>query len=149
MTRNPLIEMTLLAAAKETENKLRWDADVEGTRFSLYVPKWRVPEPWPSRIWVGIVPRRSEGDDLPNVSLVDIQSDSTLRHEAIVATVQKSSVHTQTIRYRPTGDPNAWEIGEPYVPFPLTGNGSERLRLIVLWDVTSRGMFRGRGQTDG
>ena len=47
-----LIEMTRLEAAKETDNKLRWDVDIDDTRFSLYIPKWRVPQPWPSRIWV-------------------------------------------------------------------------------------------------
>lgn len=33
-----------LAYRKETENKYRWDADIDGVRFELYIPKWRVPD---------------------------------------------------------------------------------------------------------
>src|SRR5258708_19137135 len=35
--RNLLLEMNLFDAAKETDNKLCWDAVVEGTTFSLYI----------------------------------------------------------------------------------------------------------------
>ena len=49
-----------MALDKETDNKVRWTADVDGVTFSLYVPKWRVPEPWPSRIRVTVVPNSSE-----------------------------------------------------------------------------------------
>jgi len=28
---------------KSTEQKLRWDEDVDGTKFEIYIPKWRVP----------------------------------------------------------------------------------------------------------
>lgn len=147
MIRKPLLEMNLFEAAKETDNKLRWDAVVEGTTFSLYIPKWRIPVPWPARIWVDVFPRRAEGSDSPNVTPADIQSDGTLRHEPIVATVEKYELKTKTIRYRPTGDAAGWEIGEPYVPIALTHGGTERLRLLVLWDLTSRGMFPARNET--
>jgi hypothetical protein len=39
------------------------------------------------------------------------------------------------------GDEKAWEIGQPYVPHALISTGDERLRVIVIWDVTSRGLF--------
>jgi hypothetical protein len=46
-----MIEMALLKPSKETENKLRWSTYMnDGSKFHLYVPKWRVPEPWPGRI---------------------------------------------------------------------------------------------------
>lgn len=144
MIRNPLLEMSRMEAAKETDNKLRWDAEVEGVSFSLYIPKWRIPDPWPSRIWVDIFPRRAAGDDLPNLTRADTERDSTLRHEPIIATVEYFKDHGNAIRYQSTGDPKAWEIGEPYIPLALTGGGSRRLRLIVLWDLASRGMFPNR-----
>lgn len=144
MRNNPLIEMSMLGSAKETENKLRWDADIEGTPFSLYIPKWRVPQPWPSRIWIGVTPRRFECDELPNLSRENADSDSSLTHEPLIATVAKYSEHSRTIRYRPLGDDRLWEIGEPYVPLPLTFGGADRLRLLVLWDLASRGMFQSR-----
>jgi hypothetical protein len=143
MIRTLLLEMNQLEAAKETVNKLRWDLDVDGTRFSLYIPKWRVPEPWPSRICINIFPRRATCDDLPNVTQTDVSNDGTLRQEPIVATVLSVEEMTKTIHYRPVGDQKEWEIGEPYIPFALTDDRSQRLRLIVQWDLTSRGMFFG------
>ena len=64
-----MIELALLKPSKETENKLRWSTHVEqdDTDFQLYIPKWRVPEPWPGRIIVYIDsfvgdPSKEEGD---------------------------------------------------------------------------------------
>jgi hypothetical protein len=42
-------EVALMDPSKTTDNKLRWQADVEGVNFKLYIPKWRVPRPWPIR----------------------------------------------------------------------------------------------------
>lgn len=141
MVRNCLLEMSLFGAAKETDNKLRWDADVEGTTFSLYIPKWRVPSPWPSRIWVSVMPRRGAGDDAANLSPEVVQADSSLKHEPIIATVSRHTKHTQTVRFTPLGDPQVWEIGEPYIPYQLIPSDEERMRLVVMWDSTSRGEF--------
>ena len=140
MIRNALLEMTLCSSAKETLNKLRWDALVDGVTFSLYIPKWRVPNPWPGHIWVQVLPRRQDCDDLPNLSRNDVDADSTTRKEPIVVTVSRYSEHTETIRYTPGGDREDWEIGEPYVPKSIAGE-HDSLRLIVMWDITSRGAF--------
>lgn len=144
MVKDALLEMTRFDCAKETENQLRWDAEVELTCFSLYIPKWRVPQPWPSRIWVSVTQRRSSSEELANLSAEAVVADSSLTHEPLVATVAKVKEHSKTIRYRPLGNDKLWEIGQPYVPIPLTHGGAERLRLIVLWDLTSRGDFQGR-----
>ncbi|MHC4132078.1 MAG: hypothetical protein ACYSSP_08275 [Planctomycetota bacterium] len=141
MIKQPLLEMQLFTSSKETENKLRWDSMVGDTKFELYIPKWRVPTPPPSRIYVDVSVRRSESDDIPNLSPDDVEKDSTLTHEPIIATVEKYSTHTKTIRYRPLDNPESWEIGEPYIPYELTGEEAPRLRVIVLWDITSRGSF--------
>ncbi len=141
MIENALLEMRLFESAKETENKLRWDTLVSGTKFSLYIPKWRVPNPWPSRIWIDVRPRRAEAHDAANLQRSDVEDDPCLTLEPIVVSLRKVSVHTQTIRYCPTGDAKLWETGEPYIPTEMTFGKSERLRLLVLWDVTSRGSF--------
>lgn len=138
MRNHPLLEMTMtqLEEAKETDNKLRWDAKVEETLFSLYIPKWRVPEPWPRSIWVKVLPRRQNSDDTPNLSRSEVESDSTFRQEPVITTVHWKSSHTETDRYSPVGPAETWEIGEPYIPHSLTFNGYPRLRLIILWDIT-------------
>ena len=141
MIKTSLIEMTQFKSAKETDNKLRWDSDIQGVLFSLYIPKWRVPEPWPSKIWVKVNLCRNSGKDEANLSLSNVKEDSTLRHEPIVNTVLKYEEKTQTIRYCPVGEKENWEIGEPYIPISMTSNKAEKLRIIILWDIASRGSF--------
>ena len=50
-----MIEMHLMPS-KETDRKLRWATYVEEdeTEFKLYIPKWRVPRPWPAVIRVSV-----------------------------------------------------------------------------------------------
>ncbi len=123
----------VLGFDKETDKKTRWDTYVDGVKFRIYIPTWRVPEPRPSRILVNVMLRRSNGEDAPNMTEADALADPAIRHEPIIATVNKDCSKTETILYRPTG----WEIGSPYIPFSMTCDGAEQLRIIIHWDVTS------------
>lgn len=141
--RRPLLDLRLSVDAKETDNKLRWDTYVaeDDTKFSIYIPKWRVPRPWPSRIYFCVTSRRSDDFEGPNLSPDLIQEDGALSQEPIVATARRYRNHTRTVRFRPLGDPATWEIGEPYIPYSLLEEGVVRVRLIVFWDLNSRGEF--------
>jgi hypothetical protein len=141
MLNDAFLEMNMFLSAKVTDHKLRWDYNHDGAIFSLYIPKWRVPEPWPSRIYVAVVKRRQDEGDRPNLSREDVSADPATRHETIVATIAKVATHTKTIRYCPLGDSKLWELGEPYIPRDLTFDESDYLRLIVCWDIRSRGLF--------
>ena len=120
-----------LALDKETDNKVRWTADVDGVTFSLYVPKWRVPEPWPSRIRVTVGPDSSE--TLPSLSRVAAAGTPNLRRRPISARVAFVEDMTKTIRYAPTQRSPDEELGEPYVPKALTVGGADRLVVKVAW----------------
>lgn len=133
--------MMLCEAAKETDNKLRWDTNIDGVKFSLYIPKWRVPSLWPGKICVTITPRRMDSDDLPNLTLAQIRAEPSCALEPIVTTAQKISPHTNTLRYDPVGDPASWEIGSPYIPYSLTYDEVDRVRLIVQWNLETQGDF--------
>jgi hypothetical protein len=126
-----MIEMTVLEESKQTERKVRWDAYVDGAPFSLYIPKWRVPEPWPRIIQVSISPF----GDTPATHLLPAEAlDHPLsRRQRIVTHLSLVSWHTKTIRYRPDGDDSQWETGEPYIPIAMTFEGAERLTLTVDW----------------
>ena len=126
-----MIEMVLLEETKETPNKVRWDAYIEGTRFSLYIPKWRVPEPWPRLIYVTVNPYVQK--QVPRVSpALACQAPESCK-QSIVTHVKKLENKTQTIKYQPEGDPSDWEIGQPYIPDPLTFGEAERLTITVEW----------------
>ena len=125
-------EITLMNPSKETDNKLRWSAEVDGVVFKLYIPKWRVPTPWPARLKVFV---DAQGDAIRNDGAHRSHSRPRASEDPVVATVEKVTEHTETVRYRPTGDPDEWETGEPYVPYSLLPTPTPaRLRLEVQWD---------------
>lgn len=126
-----MIEMVLLEEAKETDNKVRWDADIKDVRFSLYIPKWRVPEPWPRLIHVAVSPRTQQRPLLLSQAAARKAPES--RKEPIVAHIKKFKDCTETIRYKPEGDASDWEIGEPYIPTLMTCGGAECLTIAVNW----------------
>ena len=145
-----------LDLCKSTDNKFRWDEDVDGTKFSLYVPKLRVPEPTPPMI--GIKLYDATGLD-PSQQLTPVQRAALLKagmadeqvseldkwlpvsatkephsDRPIIAAVKFYKIHTQTVRYKPIGDPESWEIGEPYVPISaLPFDYPLQLILRVTW----------------
>jgi len=127
-----MIEMALLEEAKETDNKIRWDTRIDGTRFSLYIPKWRVPEPLPRLIHVTISPYTQQQSLTLSPAAAHTVPES--RKEPIVAHLKRVKEHTQTIRYQPEGDASAWEVGEPYIPTPMTYSEAERLTIMVQWE---------------
>src|SRR6266542_2964848 len=108
-----MIEVALMAPSKQTDNKLRWEADVDGVNFKLYIPKSRVPEPWPRRILVRVCDvDQQSGNEA-------VQADDPSLERAITATVRRVRDHTDTVRFDPDGDPDDWKIGSPYIPKTL------------------------------
>lgn len=125
-------QIALMNPSKETDNKLRWWADVDGVSFKLYIPKWRVPLPWPVRLEVVVDERAGKAEVAPTQQ---IRSGSAALEEPIIATVEKVAEHTETVRYRPVGSPDTWEMGEPYVPYAILSSPvPDRLRVEVRWD---------------
>lgn len=127
-------EIIEMHTSKETVNKLRWVAEIEGVFFSLYIPKWRVPKPWPAQIIVTV------DTNLPAPQILhNIRRDPLV---PIIAIATKVAVHTQTVHYAPIGqNSNDWEIGEPYIPFSVLNAISprgfpEKVRINVMWDYS-------------
>ena len=105
---------------KETDNKYRWIADVEGVAFKLYIPQAVLPDPYPRRILVSVEtdPKRAA---------------STKANLKVV--VEHVEEHTETIRYAPVGDPKTWQIGEPYIPRAvLRQPWPKQLHIAVSWE---------------
>jgi hypothetical protein len=127
-------EVSLMEPSSETDNKLRWGAKVGDATFNLYVPKWRVPEPWPRRIVVAI--SRPINQDLSS-ERVDISSSRSLDRKLRIATVvDRVRDHTRTARFRPRGNQGDWEIGEPYIPYSLLPDRlAQAVQIEVRWDL--------------
>lgn len=135
MTKGKIIPMH---PSKETVGKLRWSAIIDGVTFNMYIPKERVPQPWPARIEVVLSEKPSGRQPTQEHS----RAETNELERPIIATVEKDSEHTKTVKYRPIGPDDEWEIGEPYVPFALLPEPvPERLRVEVRWD-RSAGSWR-------
>lgn len=124
-------QISLMNPSKETDNKLRWQADADGVLFKIYVPKARVPQPWPKRIVVRVREVQS-ADPTHRPSL------SQDPKRPIVAIVEKVTEHTDTIRFAPRGDRRDWEIGEPYIPRKLLPDGNiGAVQIEIEWDYSA------------
>jgi hypothetical protein len=123
--------------SKETEKKLRWEVEIEGVLFELYIPKWRIPDPWPGRIVV----RLAELDaDAVRPHLIAKFGRTIDLEQPIVSVVARAVERTQTVRFMPLGDPRDWEIGEPYVPYDLLSDDQiQCLQIAVEWDRSAGG----------
>ena len=127
--------------SKETKNKIFWETTLISTDkdgnpgeavFRLYIHKWRVPDPIPETIYVKIEP--SQLQEKPKFVTVDEAAEKPkLRSNPVIAIIHAFKPHTETLRYHPIGDQSEWEIGEPYVPYDLTHNQSEYLKITIKW----------------
>lgn len=126
-------QFTILFKDKETDNKLRWIADIDGVEYKLYIPKSRVPDPPPCRLKVELYP---EGTEQPEIYSANFAKDAD-NSSPIICVIEKYEKVGHTARYRPTGNPDTWEIGEPYIPYSLLGKPvPERLIIKVTWDYS-------------
>jgi len=135
-----MIEMALLKPSKETPNKLRWSAHVkeDNADFEFYIPKSRVPEPWPGRIFVGIEPFSGDPSNFTQ-SPCDLDNhDNPIK---VLVEPEPLRKHTKTVRYHQLGDKGDWQIGKPYIPFRLIPPDSHFLIIEVKWDLESKGQF--------
>ncbi|MGE4056246.1 MAG: hypothetical protein AB7F99_15740 [Vicinamibacterales bacterium] len=123
-------EITLMNPSKATDNKLRWSSDVDGVKFQLYIPQGRVPKPWPRQLHVTIAVPEAGGAETRSPGQESLE-------KPIACIVEKVAEHTETVHYRPLGDQESWELGEPYIPFGLLPDEvPSRLLVQVVWDRT-------------
>lgn len=124
----------ILAIRKETEQKFRWDALVGDAPFELYIPKWRVPDIVPSRIKVKVM--RDDEIQVTGSTLTqeEVRADPDLKKRDIYSRVEYDREHTKTVRYKPIGDEQNWEIGSPYVPKAILADEFPSiLQIVVEW----------------
>jgi hypothetical protein len=120
---------------KETPNKLRWVASPPHQDFKIYVPKWRVPEPWPRRVTVSI-----DAVDIRRgtpLSKRDSRQQPSLRWHPVQVVMVIDEYHERSIRYAQEGDEDSWEVSHTYIPYALTEGQSEKIVLTVSWRMTA------------
>jgi hypothetical protein len=129
-------EFVFMEPSKETDHQLRWRADAEDHAFDLYIPKWRVPQPWPRRILVHI----REVEPSLKTSPAN-RSDPSSLERGITAIVRRVSDKSGTVQFSPEGDKDYWEIGSPYIPYSLLPTSSAAAVQVQVWWDHSAGTW--------
>jgi len=130
--------------SKETDNKYRWDAKIADTLLEIYIPKWRIPEPYPLGISVDIFePDDSRCPVVVRHGKQEVKANPRLRLVPITAEVTYKEDMTLTARYDPVLEGNdAREVGSPYIPFALLGGSRPKLLVIEInWETRNQGSF--------
>jgi hypothetical protein len=123
---------------KETDNKYRWDAMVDNAPLEIYIPKWRVPDPYPQWISVQIFePAASRCPIVVLHSKKEVEANQRLRLVPITAEVTFTEVKELTVRYDPVLVGNdAREIGSPYIPKTLLDDPPQtQLVIVINWET--------------
>ena len=120
---------------KETDGMRRWDAKIKGAPLEMYIYKWRVPKPYPSRISVEIFNRAEFSQSIYSLNRKETNTNPKLCYKPITAEVVFLEDHTRTAKYDPVLGKGKREIGNPYIPHALLSDPPPtRLVLVVNWE---------------
>ena len=106
--------------------------------FEFYIPKGRVPKPWPGHIFVGI---EAFSGDPSGFAQSPCDLDNLDNPIKVLVKRIEDEYHAKTILYRQLGDNRYWQIGEPYIPKSLIPRGPDSLIIEVKWDLQSKDKF--------
>lgn len=127
-----------LWSADDTGGTLVWSASTSNARFYLYMPKWRVPEPWPALITVRITDNLTEWEKYEPLTPTAAQKNPERLERPIFAKIGYPKPHTETFRYDPFDVQDEAEIGSPYIPMSLLPFEPPEVLLIqVRWALTT------------
>ena len=120
---------------KDTSGMHRWDAIVERAPLEIYIYKWRVPDPYPSRISVEIFNRTEYSQSIYFLDRKEANADPQLCYKPIIAEVVFLEDHTRTAKYDPVLSKGKREIGNPYIPYTLLSDPPpSRLVIVINWE---------------
>jgi hypothetical protein len=131
-----------LWSSDDTGGKLVWSAGTSNARFYFYIPKWRVPEPWPALVHVHITDNLTEWEKYEPLTPTVAQKKAELLERPILAKIGYSELHKETFRYDPFGVQEV-EIGSPYIPMFLLPFEPPKVLLVrVQWKRNIKSKFR-------
>jgi len=130
------MEMILCTYYKETSGMYRWDAMVKKAPLEIYILKWRVPDPYPSRISVEIFERAEYPQSIYPLNQKEVIANPQLCHNPITAEVTFLENHTLTAKYDPVLSKGVREIGNPFIPYALLPDPPPtQLVIVINWET--------------
>ncbi len=128
------MEKIICTYYKDTDGMYRWDYMAEHTKLEIYIHKWRVPDPYPSRISVEIFNRDGYSQSIYHLDRREAYANPQLCYNPITAEVAFLENHTLTAKYDPVLGKGKREIGNPYIPYTLLSDPPPiRLVIVIKW----------------
>ena len=113
----------------------RWDVKIEGVTLEIYIYKWRVPDPYPSRISVEIFNRDEFSQSIYSLDRKEVNANPQLCYKPITTEVAFLENRTRTAKYDPVLGKGKREIGNPYIPYTLLSDPPPtRLVIVINWE---------------
>ncbi|MBC7853692.1 MAG: hypothetical protein IAF94_09675 [Pirellulaceae bacterium] len=120
-----------LTGSHETQNKLVWQTKVDNTSFDIYVPKWRVPRPWPGRIFVQL------GTEFEMQHMLRLSNPCGAPDPIVAKCILAGHSAKKPIFAPSDPNPDRWEIGSTYLPYSwLPPDVESELVVYVAWDLS-------------
>ena len=123
---------------KDTTNWYRWDAkvDEDDTLLEIYLPKWRVPDPYPLRISMEIHEPSEYRRPIVPLNREEALANPRLRRAPITAEVTFTKDRSPKAEYGPVLDDDVREIGDLFIPKTLlAGLTPKRLVIVINWET--------------
>ncbi|MCM3006319.1 hypothetical protein [Priestia koreensis] len=118
--------------AEEKSSYFCWKYRKYGITASLYIQKWRVPDPVPATLDVSIRFREEFLSENMNTATI-FKKFPDLKNESIVQNVHRVSDHTNTVRFDTSG--NDRPITSIYIPKEMIGEKTNQnmIQIIIDW----------------
>jgi hypothetical protein len=125
---------------KDTANWYRWDAKIDDTLLEIYLPKWRVPDPYPLRISMEIYEPSEYRRPIVPLDQEEALANPRLRRAPIVAEVTFTNKdRSPKVEYGPVLNDNVREIGDLFIPKTLlAGLTPKRLVIVIDWETVKK-----------
>ena len=139
------MEKIICTYYKDTDGMYRWDYMAEHTKLEIYIHKWRVPDPYPSRISVEIFNRDGYSQSIYRLDRREANANPQLCYNPITAEVAFLENRTLTAKYDPVLGKGKREIGNPYIPYTLLSDPPPiRLVIVINWEKGNKGYHNSR-----
>ena len=129
------MEKKLCTYSKSTEGMHRWDAMIGHAPLEIYIPRWRVPDPYPSHISVEIFEWAEYLQSINYLYQEELLANPELSHNSIVTRVTFNKDCSLTAKYKTDLNNDVREIGDPFIPKTLLSTlPPKRLVIVINWE---------------
>ena len=120
---------------KETENMHRWRKIIDNEPLQIYINKWRVPNPYPSRISVEIIKLDERNRFVNYLYPEELYVNPELFRNPIITRITYNEKRSVTFKYKTDLNKDVRETGDIFIPQKLLSlSPPKRLIIVINWE---------------